>query len=158
MNPDLDLSLDRVIRAPRDAVWNAWTDPATLAQWWLPAPMSCRVVRLDVVPGGAFVTSMSEDGIEFLPHLDACFLAVDDGERLVFTNAVDSRWRPALAEPAMTAEIVLHDHPDGTDYRVVVQHRDPAARALHHQLGFFDGWGTVTEQLAGLVERTGSER
>ena len=115
MNPDLDLSLDRVIRAPRDAVWNAWTDPASLAQWWLPTPTSCRVDRLDVGPGGAFVTSMSDDGIDFVPHLDACFLAVDDGERLVFTNAVDSGWRPAAAEPAMTAEIVLHEHPDGTD-------------------------------------------
>ena len=33
--------------------------------------------------------------------------------------------------------------------------RDPASRARHEQLGFFDGWGTVTEQLAGLVERPG---
>ena len=155
MNPNLDLSLDRVIRAPRHAVWSAWTDPASLEQWWLPTPTSCRVHRLEVVPGGAFVTSMSDDGIEFVPHLDACFLAVDDGERLVFTNAVDSSWRPAAAEPAMTAEIVLHEHPDGTDYRVLVQHRDPAARARHEQLGFFDGWGTVTEQLAGLLERKG---
>jgi len=77
VNPDLDLSLDRVIRAPRDAVWNAWTDPASLAQWWLPTPTSCRVDRLDVGPGGAFVTSMSDDGIDFVPHLDACFLAVE---------------------------------------------------------------------------------
>jgi uncharacterized protein YndB with AHSA1/START domain len=155
VNPDLDLTLDRVIRAPRDAVWNAWTDPASLAQWWLPAPTSCRVDRLEVVPGGAFVTSMSEDGLQFVPHLDACFLAVDEGERLVFTNAVDSGWRPSAAEPAMTAEIVLHEHSDGTHYHVVVQHRDPAARALHERLGFFDGWGTVTEQLAALVEREG---
>ncbi|MGH3851723.1 MAG: SRPBCC domain-containing protein, partial [Pseudonocardiaceae bacterium] len=156
MKPDLALSLNRVIRASRHAVWNAWTDPARLAQWWLPRPTSCRVERLDVVTGGAFVTSMSDDGVEFVPHLDACFLAVDNGERLVFTNAVDSGWRPATAEPAMTAEIVLHDHPDGTDYRVVVRHRDPAARALHEQLGFFSGWGTVIDQLAGLVEQEGS--
>ena len=31
MNPDLDLHLDRIIRAPRSAVWEAWTDPASLA-------------------------------------------------------------------------------------------------------------------------------
>ena len=158
MNPDLDLSVDRVIRAPREAVWRAWTDPASLEQWWLPQPTCCRVDRLEVVPGGAFVTSMSEDGIEFVPHLDACFLAVDEGERLVFTNAVDSGWRPGTAEPAMTAEIVLYEHPDGTDYRVVVQHRDSAGRARHEQLGFFDGWTTVIEQLAGFAEQGGRTR
>ncbi len=154
MNPDLDLSLDRIIRAPRSVVWDAWTDPVSLAAWWLPAPMRCRVERLDTVPGGAFVTSMSEDGVEFLPHLDACFLVVEERERIVFTNAIDSRWRPAAPEPvSMTAEIMLSDHADGTNYQVVVRHGDPAARARHEELGFLDGWGTVTEQLAGLVER-----
>ena len=38
MNPDLDLTLQRVIRAPRTTVWRAWTDPAQLEQWWVPAP------------------------------------------------------------------------------------------------------------------------
>jgi uncharacterized protein YndB with AHSA1/START domain len=102
---------------------------------------------------------MSDDGIDFVPHLDACFLAVEEAERIVFTNAVDGRWRPATPEPvSMTAEIMMRDHPDGTDYRVIVRHPDPAARARHEQLGFLDGWGTVTEQLAGLVERQDGSR
>lgn len=160
LDNDLDLGLERVIRAPRSTVWAAWTDPASLARWWIPAPTRCRVERLEPVAGGAFVTSMSEDGIEFAPHMDACFLVVDEGERIVFTNAVDSRWRPATPDPvAMVAEIVLRDHPDGTDYRVRVRHGDPAGRDLHERLGFVDGWGTVTGQLAQLVERaTGAER
>ena len=112
-----------------------------------------RVDRLEARPGGAFVTRISEDGVEFGPHMDASFLVVDDGERLVFTNAVDSRWRPTRPDPiAMVAEIVLRDHPDGTDYRVVVRHGDPAARARHEELGFFDGWGSVTGQLTAFVE------
>jgi uncharacterized protein YndB with AHSA1/START domain len=111
------------------------------------------VARLEVAPGGAFVTELSDDGADFVPHLDACFLTVDDLERIVFTNAVDSRWRPASPEPvAMTAEITLHDHPEGTDYRVTVRHADPAARARHEELGFAEGWGMVTGQLASLAE------
>jgi uncharacterized protein YndB with AHSA1/START domain len=153
MNPDLDLTLRRVIRAPRQSVWRAWTDPAQLAQWWVPVPAVARVDRLEVRPGGAFVTRMSDDGVEFVPHMDASFLVVDELERLAFTNAVDSRWRPARPDPiAMVAEILLGDHPAGTDYRVVVRHGDPAARARHEELGFFDGWGSVTEQLAALAE------
>ena len=153
MNPDLDLVLQRVIRAPRTAVWNAWTDPSRFAKWWIPAPMTCRVDRFEVRPGGPLVTRMCEDGTTFVPHLDAAFLVVDDLERIVFTNAIDSEWRPTNPAPvAMTAEITLGDHPDGTDYRVVVRHGDPAARARHEELGFLEGWGSVTGQLAALAE------
>lgn len=153
MNPDLDLTLHRVIRAPRASVWNAWTDADSLAQWWLPAPALCRVEKLEIEPAGAFVTRMSIDGAEFVPHLDACFLVVEERERLVFTNALDSSWRPAAGSPVpMTAEITLGDHPDGTDYRVLVRHGDPAARARHEELGFEYGWGSVTDQLTALVE------
>ena len=153
MNPDLDLTLQRVIRAPRAVVWRAWTDPSQLERWWVPAPAVARVDRLEARPGGAFVTRISDDGVQFGPHMDASFLVVDDRERLVFTNAVDSRWRPTRPDPiAMVAEIVLRDHPDGTDYRVVVRHGDPAARAKHEEIGFFDGWGSVTGQLAAFVE------
>lgn len=153
MNPDLDLGLDRIIRAPRATVWSAWTDPSRLAQWWVPAPYRCRVERLDLRPGGAFVTQMSDDGNEFAPHIDACFLAIDELERIVFTNAIDSTWRPAAPAPvAMTATITLNDHPDGTDYRVVVRHGDPESRAHHDKLGFAEGWGTCVAQLAALSE------
>src|ERR671930_524364 len=62
VNPDLDLTLQRVIRAPRARVWHAWTDPAALEHWWIPAPAMCRVDRLEPRAGGAFVTSISEDG------------------------------------------------------------------------------------------------
>ncbi|MDT3439315.1 MULTISPECIES: SRPBCC domain-containing protein [unclassified Pseudofrankia] len=153
MNLELDLSIERVIRAPRAAVWKAWTDPASLERWWLPAPTLCRVDRLEVRPGGAFVTRLSDDSTEFTPHLDACFLVVDELERIVFTNAIDSAWRPATPAPVpMTAEITFRDHPSGTDYRILVRHGDPAARARHQELGFLEGWGTVTEQLAQLAE------
>lgn len=149
----LDLTLERVIRAPRSAIWTAWTDPARLEQWWLPAPMVARVEQLDATPGGALVTSMSEDGEEWTPHMDSIFLVVEPDERLVFTNAIDSAWRPAAPAPVpMTAEVTLADHPDGTAYRVVVRHGDPADRDRHEALGFFDGWGAVTDALASLVE------
>jgi uncharacterized protein YndB with AHSA1/START domain len=153
MNPDLDLTLQRVIRAPRTTVWRAWTAPDQLARWWVPAPAVARVDRLEARPGGAFVTRISDDGVAFGPHIDASFLVVEDGERLVFTNAVDSEWRPTSPDPiAMVAEIVFGDHPEGTDYQVVVRHGDPAARKRHEEMGFFDGWGSVTGQLAHLVE------
>lgn len=150
---ELDLTVQRVIHAPPVAVWRAWTDPSLLQRWWTPAPTITRVDRLDVYPGGGFVTRMSDDGREFVPHTDAVFILVEEERRLVFTNAVDSDWRPVSPSPVpMTAEIVLGEHPAGTDYTAVVRHGEPAHRTRHEQLGFFDGWGSVTAALAALVE------
>jgi uncharacterized protein YndB with AHSA1/START domain len=151
-DPELDLTISRVIKAPRPAVWRAWTDRASFEQWWVPAPARCKVVEMDLRPGGALVTRISENGGEFAPHLSACFLAIDSLERIVFTNALVGGWRPA-ERPFMTAIITLRDHPMGTDYVAHVMHKSNADRNMHEELGFYDGWGTVVEQLAKLVER-----
>lgn len=150
--PEFDLTISRVIKAPRHVVWNAWTDQASFEQWWIPAPARCQVVQMELRPGGAFVTRMSEDGGEFVPHLNACFLAVVPQERIVFTNALVGGWRPA-AHPFMTAIITLRDHPQGIEYAAYVMHKDRADRDMHAEMGFHDGWGTVADQLAALVER-----
>ena len=151
-DPKTDLEITRVIKAPRNAIWQAWTDPAQFAQWWIPAPALCRVVTMDVRPGGALVTEMSEAGGDFGPHMDACYLAAEEGHKIVFTNALSGGWRPA-ASPFMTAIITIEDHDLGTAYRAQVLHKDPETRAWHEEMGFFDGWGAVTAQLAQLGER-----
>ena len=150
-NPDLDLTISRIIKAPRSAIWNAWTEPGSFAQWWVPAPARCKVLEMDLRPGGALVTEISENGGDFAPHMSACFLDIVDGKRIVFTNALIGGWRPA-EQPFMTAIITLTDHPDGTDYAAHVMHKSPADRAMHAELGFYDGWGTVIAQLATFVE------
>ena len=151
LNPALDLTINRIIKAPRAAVWRAWSDPVSFAKWWIPEPTVCRVMEMDLQPGGALITQMSDDGADFVPHLDACFLAVDQGERIVFTNALVGGWRPA-EQPFMTAIITMKDHPEGTDYSAQVMHKDPETRNMHAEMGFHDGWGTVAAQLARYVE------
>jgi uncharacterized protein YndB with AHSA1/START domain len=56
--------------------------PRELEQWWVPAPAKCKVLDMDLRPGGSFVTRISENGGDFMPHLNACFLAIDDLERI----------------------------------------------------------------------------
>ncbi len=151
-NPDLDLKLSRIIKAPPARVWEAWTDPRKLEQWWVPAPAQARTVSLDLRPGGAFVTEIDETGDgSFVPHVLACFLAVEPFRRIVFTDALTAGWRPAQ-RPFITAIISFNEHPEGTDYVGYAMHKDPADRDRHRDMGFFDGWGTVSEQLARLVE------
>ena len=150
-NPALDLAISRVIKAPRTAVWGAWSDPRQFEQWWIPEPAKCRVAALDLRPGGAFETLISEGGAPFSPHVNGCFLAVEEGEKIVFTTALVAGWRPA-ENPFITAIITMKDHPDGTAYAAHVMHKNGADRTMHDEMGFADGWGTVIAQLAGIVE------
>lgn len=99
-----DLTFERVIRASREAVWEAWTTSTAFAQWWIPEPYLCRVEHFAPHAGGGFVTSMSEDGLHFSPHMDAAFLVVDECERLVFTNAARRRHAPQFPARPLTGE------------------------------------------------------
>lgn len=151
VDPQRDLVINRIIKAPPNLVWNAWTDARSFEQWWTPKPALCRTVQFDPTPGGALETEISENGAPFGPHLQGCFLHVVPGQRLVFTNALVGGWRPAQT-PFMTAVISILPHPEGTDYSAHVMHKDAGDQRLHAELGFHDGWGTVADQLKALVE------
>jgi uncharacterized protein YndB with AHSA1/START domain len=107
---------------------------------------------MDVRAGGSLITHIDENGNGFAPHLNACYLAVDEHVRIVFTTCLTGGWRPA-EQPFMTAIITFEDHPLGTNYVAQAMHKSNADRNMHAEMGFYDGWGTVIEQLAKLVEK-----
>lgn len=61
--------LQKLIRAPRAVVWNAWMNPETLPLWWGPEGFSCRTRRIDLRQGGEWVFDMiGPDGTVFPNH------------------------------------------------------------------------------------------
>ncbi len=54
-------------------------------------------------------------------------------------EAVAVGGRPGPGFGHLDGPAVLSDHPEDMDYRVIVRHGDPAARARHEELGFFEG-------------------
>ena len=148
-----ELSIARQIAAPPSTVWDAWSDPAKLAQWWIPAPIECRVDKLDLKPGGGFVTRMREGGGDFQPHVDGCFLEAIPNERLVFTTVLTEGWQPVDPWLALTAILTFEAKDGGTLYSARVFHKNPEDSAKHKEMGFHEGWGTAIGQLAVLVER-----
>jgi uncharacterized protein YndB with AHSA1/START domain len=83
---DRELVLTRIIDAPREKLFRAWTDPELLKQWFAPLPYTTPVAELDVRPGGAnLVVMRSPDGKD-LPNRGV-YLEVIENERLVFTDA-----------------------------------------------------------------------
>ena len=149
-----ELSISRHIAAPPAAVWDAWNDPAKLARWWIPAPIECQVVALDLRPGGGFVTRMREEGAaDFQPHVDGCFLEAIPERKLVFTTVLTEGWQPVEPWLALTAILTFEPKDGGTLYTARVLHKSPEDSAKHDEMGFYEGWGTAIGQLATLIER-----
>jgi uncharacterized protein YndB with AHSA1/START domain len=60
-----ELVITRIVNAPRELVYQVWTEPEHLAAWWGPTGMELTVVSLDVRPGGLFHYGMkSPEGFE----------------------------------------------------------------------------------------------
>jgi uncharacterized protein YndB with AHSA1/START domain len=146
-----DLILNRLILAPPEKVFRAWTDPALLTQWFTPAPWTTPHAELDVRPGGSSLVVMrSPDGQDF-PNRGV-YLEVVPSQRLVFTNAYTTAWEPS-DKPFMTVILTFEDAGGGrTNYTALVRHWTVTDREQHEQMGFHTGWPIATEQLAALVE------
>lgn len=151
-DPALDLVLERLVDVPPALVWEAWTTPAQLKEWFTPRPWTVKSCEIDLRPGGLFKTVMcSPDGQEF-PNV-GCYLEVVPGERLVWTDALTAGYRPT-AKSFMTAIISLEPHAGGTKYTAIALHSDEAARRRHEEMGFHRGWGSALDQLVAHVKRT----
>lgn len=149
-DPELDLVLERIVPVPPDLVWKAWTDPEHLKQWFVPRPWTIAEVELDLRPGGIFRTVMrSPEGEEF--DNPGCYLEVVEGERLVFTDALEPGFRPSR-DPFFTAVVTIQPHGDGTLYVARAMHRDAESRRKHEDMGFHDGWGTCLDQMVELIQ------
>lgn len=154
----LDLVLERMVEVPRELVWAAWTKPEHLKKWFTPAPWTTVDCEIDLRPGGVFRTVMrSPEGQEF-PH-SGCYLEIVPNERLVWTSALGPGFRPQIKNAAgesceelyFTAIISLEAHGKHTKYRAVAMHGDEATTRKHEEMGFYQGWAAVLDQLVALV-------
>jgi uncharacterized protein YndB with AHSA1/START domain len=144
-----ELLLTRIIDATPDKLFKAWTDAALLKRWFAPLPFTTPVAELDVRPGGANLIVMRDpNGNEFANR--GVYLEIIENRRLVFTDAFTAEWEPA-AKAFMTVILNFDDLNGRTRYTARVRHWNVADKQAHEQMGFAQGWGQCTDQLASLV-------
>jgi uncharacterized protein YndB with AHSA1/START domain len=147
---DRELVLTRLIDAPPEKVYRAWTEPALIKQWFAPLPWTISKVETDVRPGGSSLVVMrSPDGQEF-PN-PGIFLEVVPNQRLVVTDAYTKAWEPS-EKPFMTAIMTFENEGGKTRYTARARHWTVADREAHEKMGFHQGWGQCADQLAALVK------
>jgi uncharacterized protein YndB with AHSA1/START domain len=93
-----ELVITRVFDAPRELVWQAFTESDRLAQWWGPTGFIMLVTRLDLRPGGVFHYAMrSPDGRVTWGMF--VYREIAAPERLVFVNSFSDKEGNIIRSP-----------------------------------------------------------
>ena len=147
--PDLhELKITRLIDAPREAVWRAFTDH--LAEWWCPKPWRVEILEQDMRPGGRSAMIMRGPNGEESPQ-EGVYLEVIPHERIVFTDAFTHGWHPQ--GPFIVGIMTFSDEAGSTRYTATARHWSAEAKARHEAMGFLEGWGAVAAQLEEVAKR-----
>jgi uncharacterized protein YndB with AHSA1/START domain len=82
---DREIVISRVLDAPRDLVWEVWTNPEHVVHWWGPDGFTTTIETMDVRPGGVWKHVMhGPDGIDY-PN-KSVFVEVVKPERIVYSH------------------------------------------------------------------------
>src|SRR6266852_821403 len=155
---DREILITRVFDAPRDLVWEAWTDPKQVVQWWGPTGFTTTIHEMDVRPGGVWRHTMrGPDGTEY-PNLSV-FIEVVKPERIVYSHGGGRKGHPA-AQFEATWTFEAQDAKTKLTSRMVFPSaaaRELAVRTYNAVEGGNQTLGRLSEQLAKtpvVIERT----
>ena len=157
-DPSLDLYFERIVDVPAHRVWQAWTTPELLKQWFTPRPWRTTDCEIDLRPGGIFKTVMAgPEGQEFSGS--GCFLEIIENKKLVWTSAMGPGYRPNITPEGaflFTAVITLEDQGDQTKYSALVIHADEESCQKHKAMGFEGGCGSALTQMVEMIKSQNS--
>ena len=152
-----DLVITRIIDAPRERVFRAWTDSAQLPHWWGPHGMTTPVCEIDLRPGGIFRTVMRDGAGNEYPNAGH-FVEIAEPERVSFTDKLDPNGQPSR-EAFMLATITFAEHGAGqTELTARARHYSEADCAKHEAMGFHKGWGEMLDRLSAFLAAAPGER
>ncbi|MFC4102499.1 SRPBCC family protein [Paenibacillus xanthanilyticus] len=84
---DREIAITRLLDAPRELAFEAWTKPEHLSKWWGPQGFTSTFQRFELHPGGTWEFVMhSPEGVDF-PNTNV-FTEIVRPERIVFRHAV----------------------------------------------------------------------
>jgi uncharacterized protein YndB with AHSA1/START domain len=143
-----ELSITRLIDAPVDAVWRAWSGHGD--EWFCPKPWRAEFVEQELRGGGRSAIVMRGPAGEE-NRLGGVYLEVVPGERVVSTDAFTADWHPQ--QPFMVRIDTFADEAGRTRYTATARHWTAEACEQHRAMGFEAGWNAATDQLEEVAKR-----
>lgn len=136
--------LHRVLRAPAERVFRAFTDAAAMTKWLPPEGFTAQVEHLDPRVGGTFRMAFTNFTTGQSHAFGGEYLEVEAGRRLRYTDTFDDPGLPGQ----MITTVTLTPVSCGTSLEIV-QEGIPAA--IPEEMCYL-GWQDSLAQLARLVE------
>ncbi len=149
---DEALVITRVLDAPRERVWRAWTDPEHATCWWGPKDFTAPVTKIDLRVGGRYLYAMrSPEGQDFWST--GTYREIVEPERLVMTDSFsDSNGNPVPASQyGMTGDwplellVTLTLEETGGKTRLTLRHEGLPAGEQREMAGY--GWNESLDKL-----------
>ena len=139
------LTIERTLNAPVQLVWDAWTQPEHIANWWGPKGMNTRVETHELRVGGAwkFVMEMP-DGNEFIA--EGIYEEIDAPTKLV----TSANFRPMTE--GVVLEVFLEASGDNTKFIFNVIHPTEEYCKQQESMGFYNGWVSTFDRLAEMLQ------
>ncbi|MEX2114903.1 MAG: SRPBCC family protein [Pirellulales bacterium] len=149
-----EISITRVYDAPLETVWDAWTDPEQVAQWWGPRGFTLTTHAKDLRPGGSWTYTMhGPDGVDY-PNATQ-YLEVEERARLVYDHG------GYADRPPMFRVTVLFSEVDGkTKMEMTMTLPTPEAAEEARKFIKKAGGNATWDRLAEYLEKeaTGKEK
>jgi len=144
------VEITRVFDAPRALVWQAWTDPKMLAQWFAPRGFTTSVPVLELRVGGALrIVMHGPDGNDYPAACE--FREIVAPERLVFiNNAVDKDCK-VLLEGLTTVSFTERGGQTTMTLHTRAVGRVPIAKQM--LAGMQVGWTQTIDKLGEMVAK-----
>lgn len=138
------LSLKKTLDAPIELVWEAWTQPEHIAQWWGPKGMKVNVIEHNFKIGGKWKYAMAmPDGREF--SSDGVYSEIVELEKIVSS----ANFRPMTEGVEIRA--LFEKNGDKTNFIFSVVHPTEEYRNQQEKMGFYNGWGSAFNRLEELL-------
>ena len=141
-----EIHLTRVYDAPLHRVWDAWTIPAQIEQWWGPRGFTLTTHHKDLRAGGTWRYTMhGPDGVDY-PNL-ATYHVVETHRRLVYDHGATDATPPLFRVTATFSEA---DGQTTLDLVFALSTPEAAAEIARHikQAGGEATWDRLAEHLA----------
>lgn len=98
-----EIKIIRVYDAPVKTVWEAWTDPKQVAQWWGPRGFTLTHHSKDLRPGGTWNYTMhGPDGVDY-PN-STLYHEVEEYSKLVYDHGANDEQPPMFRVTALFSE------------------------------------------------------
>ncbi len=147
---DREIVITRLIDAPRDLVFKAWTLAGQLVQWWGSEGFSTTTQEIDAAPDGVWRYVMrAPDGTAYENRIQ--FREVAEPGRLVYDQGGDSPDDPSRFQTSLTFD----DRDGKTELTMRSVFQTQALRdEVVREHGAVDGGEQTLERLARHVENT----